>query len=1175
MMKALPWVCRILFACILVLSVFQGRIWAQATAQIHGTVTDSSGAVIAEAQVTATDTATGLARTVTTGATGAFVLTNLQPGNYSISVTAQGFTKFVQTGIVLEVAGNPNIPVVMKVGSVAQEVTVTANAQMVETQTQGFSNVMESTRIEDLPLNGRNTVDLVQLAGAAVTTGAAGNASTRSFQGSEGGVGYSIAGGLTGGTNYLLDGAWNNNPFDNLNLPLPFPDALQEFRVETSALSAEHGIHAGGTVTSVTKSGTNEWHGDAFEFVRNFALDAKNPFAKLPSGKVPNDALKRNQFGGTAGGPIIKNKLFVFGGIQFTRTRQSPPAVTEFVPTAQELAGDFTTVASATCQKTAVTLKAPFSGNMIDPALFSPAALNITNIVLGQLSKLGLTPDPQCGAVTYESPVAENEYQAVGRGDIHLSDKNSVFVRYMATSDKLTPPNAILPLVLTTVNGGHNNLAQSVAIGDTFLFSPTVVNSAHIAFDRTAIHRICQPFFDYSDVGIDAYTYVPKLFQMTITGGFNIGSGVSCSAINNLDTLEASDDLSIAKGNHQFTFGGEAGKWLTTFYANVTSPGTFGFTGSNTGLGLADFLTGQPGGNTPFAQSTPNNLFPRQWLIGAYAQDSWRITPRVTLNYGVRWDPWFPQEFSNSAASNFSVDRFLEGVRSNVYPNAPPGLYWPGDPGFIGKSGQERRLALFDPRVGVAWDVFGDGKTSLRASYGLFHEFANGQFFIWTTYSPPFADSIDWSPCTYGNCAPGTTGFDQPWQNFPGTSYSAPGVSPYPVPTTSPQFTIQARYIDPPQNLPPTETHEWNLSIQHQFGANWMASANYLGSDTLNLWVASQVNPGVYIPGNCSPGGNFPAPYNNVLDGIPAGDSNPSCTQTVNLANRRLFNLISPDVALNTGEGQFFSYVDQFSAAGSSNYNGLLLQVQHRLADGLVINGNYTWSHCIGVENYEDNIPVPGTGLQFPNNVNLDRGNCQFDHRHVFNVSTSYTTQKFSNRFARAAGSGWTLGLIYTFYSGDPLLITTGTADPAGTGNTTSERASQVLANPYGGGKTVGYLNKLAFGMPATGAYGARYGAATCNPNLPAAQSGCIGVFNYNGPALSNFDFALYRTFTLTERMNLEFRGEAFNLFNNFERGDPVTGLNSPQFGNILTFAGGNDVGHVPRQLQLSAKFSF
>jgi hypothetical protein len=246
-------------------------------------------------------------------------------------------------------------------------------------------------------------------------------------------------------------------------------------------------------------------HGDAFEFVRTFAHDARNALSpKNPQGQIVNDALKRNQFGGTLGGPVIKNKLFVFGGIQLTRTRQSPPpAAPEFVPAAQELTGDFTTEPSTACQKTAVTLRGPFSGNTTGPANFSPPALKITNVVLRQLSKLGITAD-QCGQVTYKSPVMENEYQAVGRGDIHLSDKSSVFLRYIATSDNLVPPNSIVPLVLTTVNGGHQNLAQSAAVGDTLLFDPTVVNLARLAFDRTAIHRIRQPFFDYSDVGIAA-----------------------------------------------------------------------------------------------------------------------------------------------------------------------------------------------------------------------------------------------------------------------------------------------------------------------------------------------------------------------------------------------------------------------------------------------------------------------------------------------------------------------------------------------------------------------------------------------------------------------------------------------------------------------------------------------
>jgi len=440
-MKAFGNTARV-FLIFLMLCLAATAAWAQSTAQINGTVTDASGAAVPGAEVKATQTATGVARTVSSGAAGEFVLSNLDPGPYSLEVSKQGFSKFVQNGINLAVADNPNIPVALNVGNVDQQIEVQANAAMVETQNAGVSQVMENTRILDLPLNGRNPADLIQLAGGAVNLGTTSNASSRSMQGVLGGEGYSIAGGQTSSVAYMLDWALHNNAYDNLNMPLPFPDALQEFKLETSALTAQNGIHGGGTINAVTKSGTNAFHGDAFEFIRNTDLDATNPFAAVANGKRLGDGLKRNQFGGVIGGPIKKNKLFFFAGVEGTTTRQQPASVAEYVFTPQELAGDFSTEASTACQTKNITLGAPFETlngkpNQLPLSLMSPAALKID-------AKLPATSDP-CGKVIYVSPVIQNEYQIVSKGDYHLSDKHTMFLRYVDTSEKQTPPYAAVP----------------------------------------------------------------------------------------------------------------------------------------------------------------------------------------------------------------------------------------------------------------------------------------------------------------------------------------------------------------------------------------------------------------------------------------------------------------------------------------------------------------------------------------------------------------------------------------------------------------------------------------------------------------------------------------------------------------------------------------------------------
>ncbi|HLI84426.1 MAG TPA: carboxypeptidase regulatory-like domain-containing protein [Bryobacteraceae bacterium] len=1103
--------CFARLCCFIALST---AAWAQAvsTAQIQGTVQDATGAAVAGAEVKATQTDTGISRTTTTGADGGYVLSNLPIGPYSLEVSKQGFSRYVQTGIVLQVAASPTIDIALKVGEVSEQISVQADAALVETQSTGVGNVMESQRILDLPLNGRNPADLIQLAGAAVAPGAAFNASSRSFQGEAGGEGYAVAGGQTSGTTYMLDGALHNNPFDGLNLPLPFPDALQEFKLETSALTAQNGIHSGAAVTAVTKSGTNEYHGDLFEFVRNNVFNATNPFAAVQNGQRLTDGLKRNQFGGTIGGPIEKNKLFFFGGFQETLTRQQPASNLSFIPTAAILQGNWSAFTSPACNgNRQINLGAPFVNNQIAPALYDPAAVKIAEL-------LPQTSSP-CGAYSFVQPLHDNEYQLVGKVDFQQSSKNSLFGRYIRTTYQQTPPYELEKDLLATTVGGRDNLAQTFTLGDTYLIGANMVNSFRAAVNRTGIHRTNAPFLSPNDVGINVFDYVPEDLILSVTGGFSIGSGIEIESRYATTTYELSDDVTWVKGSHQFAFGGYGSFFVSNSYANVRSSPNFSFSGIATGLGMADFMTGKL---TLLDQATPNTVFVRQWFLGLYGQDTWKVSRRLTLNLGLRWEPWFPTAAANGAIYNFSLDRYNAGIVSQVYPNAPPGLYFAGDPGFPGLSGQYKKFKDFEPRIGLSWDPTGSGKTSIRASYGLFYDFANSQIWFNTTVAPPFGDEIK-------NNSP-AGGFDNPWLGFPGGN-------PYPI-TSHDLFTPHAPYITVAgYNMPTTEMHSWNLSVQRQIFSNWVASVSYVGNETEHLWDSTQLNPPVFLgTGPCTLAGVF---Y-------------PTCSTAANYDQRRVLSLANPVKSADLG------YVDIYDPGGTQSYNGLVLSLQHRFAKGMTMNANYTWSHCIGDAYVGNTTPNPGTGYQIPSDRRADRGNCVFDRRGNLNVSGAYEMPRFNSHVANMLASHWRISPIFRYLTGAPMTITTG-VDRALDDNTATQRPNQIAPNVYAGG-FLNYLNPAAFSQPAIGSLGN------------------MGTYNVFGPGLFEVDAALSRLFTVRERKTLEVRAEAYNLPNFFLRGNPTTTLSSNTFGQITqVFNTGyaTSGGGGPRVLQFAAKFNF
>ena len=542
-----------------------GVAWAQATAELAGRITDESGAVLPGVTVTVTQTDTGFTRTVATEGTGAWIMPNLPTGPYRLEVSLPGFRTYVQTGIVLQVGATPVINAVLGVGNLEETVSVEAATPLVDVRSAGISDVVEQERIVALPLQGREVTDLIVLAGAAFQ---AGRPSTKGFQG---GVQISVAGSTLASIAYTLDGAMHNDVGNDGGLPLPFPDALQEFQVATSGLAADKGMHAGAAVNAVTKSGTNSLHGNLFEFLRDKGFNATSPFAAVgPDGKRMDDGLRRHQYGGTFGGPIVTDRLFFFGGYQGTNTRINPTDNIAYVPTAAMLAGDFTAFASPACNSgRQIALRVPFVDNRVNPALFSPGALNLA-------AKLPKTDDP-CGETKFGLPQQRDQWQAVTRTDYHLTANHSIFGRYMATKhDEVSSYNLSGGNALAALRPNIDNLAQSLTVGHTAVMGPSMVNAMRFAFNRTAVNRFNDDFFTPSDLGAKLYNNSPvRETQLAVTNGFTISQAQATKATADNNAFQVSDELTLVRGRHQIGFGASLAYWTVDMWAYSRGNGQY------------------------------------------------------------------------------------------------------------------------------------------------------------------------------------------------------------------------------------------------------------------------------------------------------------------------------------------------------------------------------------------------------------------------------------------------------------------------------------------------------------------------------------------------------------------------------------------------------------------------
>ena len=1087
--------------------------WAQSTAQINGAVTDQSRAVLPGVEVTATNTATGISRTVITNETGSYTLQNLPIGPYRLEASLPGFRTSQQTGIVLQVGANPVINMVLEVGQVAETVEVQANAALVETRSTGVGQVMDNQRVLELPLNGRQVTELILLSGTAVEGGTgATNPGNRNYPTTT----LTIAGGLATGTTYSLDGATHNDPYNNLNLPMPFPDAMQEFKVETSALAAQYGHHSAGAVNAVTKAGTNDYHGTLFEFVRNGALNARNAFA------LDDDGIKRNQFGGTIGGPIIRNKLFFFGGLQTTIERARPSLQRKLIPTAEMMAGDFRRVASTECRSTPVTLRGGFVNNMIDPARFSPTSVNLAKRVIENAP----APNP-CGEVQYTTRVKVNEYLPVARVDYQINEKHSMFGRwYQARRPKPTDFDGKNILSLN-----EEDIVQKVytaAFGDTYLIGADIVNSFRAGGIRTNMTKSPTIVGDWTDFGAKGLYYDPKFKGynfVSVTGaGSNGGADwISTSRPNpghyNTTAWQASDDVSIVRGAHQIGFGVN---WIHTIMnssSGVNGHPRLSFAEVFTGLGLGDLLLGRP---DTFVQGNSNVSNPRQNYIGVYVQDTWKATPKLTLNYGVRWEPWMSAYNGDKGAPggnakivHFERELFDRGVKSTIYPNAPAGFVFPGDPQYTeGSRWGKKHWLHFAPRAGLAWDPSGDGRMTIRAAYGIFFDVQEMWVYGGTGSAPPYGSTLQI------NQPPG--GVDDLWQGFPGGN-------PFPIlATRDVAFYPNSAWHSIPFDHKPPYSSQYNLSIQRQIGSDWMASANYMGNNTIHILAATEGNPVIHnVPGVRSTLGNR--------------------------NSRRELTLQDPV------NGGLISTLEIGNDNGTASFHGLLLSLEKRATGGLTVRTNYTWGHSI-TDPLRTQLGLGSSSPAYPGMDYYHRENADGDRRHSFNTSTVYEIPQFGNSAARAIFGNWQISGIVRIQSGSWFRISQGTDSVTLTGSAGSNRPDQILADVYAQDKGVfpkSWLNPAAFGTAQT---------PGANPYQPTQIWG--NSAQYEGPGRITIDTGLSRTFQFTERQSLQLRMEAFNMPNHLNPGNPDTNMRGSFFGKIRT-AGD------PRIVQLALKYVF
>ena len=1064
------------------------------TASVFGTVTDAQAALVPGARVILTNTATGQTRSAITDAAANYVFPLLPVGTYSVIVEQAGFRKFERRGIVIQANENARVDVVLEVGNVQETVTVEASASQVETRSSTVNHTVDSKRVVELPLNGRNPADLILLA-AGVASGATNNSGDvgSSAWRPKGQKEITVNGSRNNSLRYTLDGGTNMDDLMNENMDFPFPDAVQEFSAQTSNMGVEHGGLSGGALNVVTKSGTNDIHGNAFWFVRNTALNATNFFSRQ------QDQLKRNQFGFTVGGPFVKNKLFGFAGYQKLTIRQAPGDNRDQTLTAAERRGDFSGTRIALFDP--LTNGQRFANNMIPASRFSRAALKL----------LSYSPLPDAeGFVRYTIAQPENGLQGIGKLDYVHSPKHS-FVFRVFESDGNQPFHSPPDNIHAARYAGFQD-GRSATLGHTYILNATTLVHTQL----TGAHELANIATDFplttADLGVNLKP-MGNHIDITMVGGSGVSFNRALHPIRfGRGSIELQHDWNRSKGAHNLVWGVNVVRKRFNNATMFHSSGQFQFDGHATGFGdqsgfdRADFMIGA---FSYYTQNSGEFEQRRGTQTGWYFGDTWRARPGLTLNFGIRYEPYklFSDKLDRNQTFDLAANR--AGIRSKIFKNALPGLFYRGDakpPGYGG--GDTFGSVVTDPdynnlapRFGFAWDPFRNGKTSVRGGYAIFYDTPSINAQNDANNVTPFSYSVEYTDGLFDNPFLG-----REFMNIFPVSANNHDV-PYPTPLYT--MVLDKKFITP-------YVQNWSLTIERDVLPNTLLRVGYVGTKGTHLTCLWDQNAPIY-------------------------NTNLSLTQ-----NRATVDARRPV--------KDFLTIYRWMHGLNSSYQALQVSLDKRYSRGFTVSTSYTWSKNL---DYVSRAGFGGSyGINNPNNFFFSRGNSDMSRDHRFVNSFVWDLPRLQKgSLADTILGNWRFSGITTLQAGRPFSVGATNNPMAGAG---SARADLVgsgypILDPgrSKGERLAAYFDKTRFVNPPPNTYG------TLGRNILI------------GPGFANVDVSLakgWRLPFLREAGRIEYRFEAFNLLNATHMGNPVTGLTNTNFGKITGTDG------APRILQMALK---